>query len=198
MYSRYKIRVPSPPPDYAGTTFPSDPALPSDASMPEKVIGNDSCQPTVGLQDSADIPNAAEAFPGFSEAPPESGELQSRDPQEIQTAVPVEQKEADQPESAVSCTIPLIGDGSTDDTRYNPISDRIKQLSELLRPPTVSERTDMEDILTKDSTQSDPFDLLAELDLDDWLFMGAMLFLMSGKAGDDSFLLISYLLTCGL
>lgn len=37
-----------------------------------------------------------------------------------------------------------------------------------------------------------------ELTLDDLLFMGAAALLMSGRMGDESMLLLSYLLTCGL
>lgn len=37
-----------------------------------------------------------------------------------------------------------------------------------------------------------------ELTLDDLLFMGAVALLMSGRMGDESMLLLSYLLTCGL
>lgn len=39
---------------------------------------------------------------------------------------------------------------------------------------------------------------LDDLTLDDLLFMGALILLMSGKMGDESMLLLSYLLTCGL
>lgn len=37
-----------------------------------------------------------------------------------------------------------------------------------------------------------------DLTLDDLLFMGAAALLMSGRMGDESMLLLSYLLTCGL
>ncbi|MGM9636473.1 MAG: hypothetical protein ACI3YK_00645 [Eubacteriales bacterium] len=237
MYSRYKVRIPSPPPDYTGTAFPSDGGLPSGASMSERRTGEDSFQPTVGLQDSTGIPNFPQAQ-DFAE-PPESGEIPTApEPypaSEVpQTAVPLPQIGDDGTEPAAGYAVPLIGDGSTHFARSDQPkpaesaddydSDRSSSRSSPTIPPIadekmpLSERNEWRDRKDKDqekgrdenvkcppkaefseeNTLSNLFPLLEGLTLDDLLFIGAMLSLMSGKSGDDSLLLISYLLTCGL
>lgn len=244
MYSRYKVRMPSPPPDYAGTAFPSDGGLPSGASASEKQIGEGSFQPTVGLQDSGGVPLSAQEpdfaeplsesgeipttaatrnaggfsnaagtlsdsgrFPGAPEAFPENGGPRSRNFESLQTAIPLPQGDlpnsGDGGEPTVSYTVPLIGDGSTDYSRYEPNSGRVESPSEFVQTPTAGEKdTDMKDKeinhISKGNSPLDLFSLLEGLNLDDLLFMGAMLSLLSGNSSDDSLFLISYLLTCGL
>lgn len=205
MYSRYKVRFPSPPPDYAGTAIPSDGALPSGTQMPagrmgdstHNTVGNSmvegTFQPTVGLQDTtpcAELPDSnreacptdRSILPVVANTPPGESYFDRSEPLE----------EAACPDG------PAGGDHSQ--------TDRDESMPDSSKSPAFCERIPMEEnekdlpktAFPQKGFPSDPFALLDGLTLDDLLFIGAMLFLMSGKAEDDSILLFSYLLTCGL
>ena len=155
MYSRYKIRTPSPPPDYAGTAFMQDPV-----SSPAEAENR---QP-VNAQGSPDGP--------LGEGQPES---RWEGPH---VAMPEAQPEEDpNPEF----TLPPEEE-----------EPELKSESESEQPQPGS------DVREDAGNTKTPGSLLEQMNPDDLLFIGAMLYLLSGKTGDDSFLLMAYLLTCGL
>lgn len=96
---------------------------------------------------------------------------------------------ADEPTVEIEPTMPIEND---------TIDENIEKIEEL--PPEEPEKaaTIEENVQNIQNIQNIQKNIFDELTLDDLLFMGALALLMSGKMADESMLLLSYLLTCGL
>lgn len=90
---------------------------------------------------------------------------------------------ADEPTVEIEPTMPIENDA---------IDENIEKIEEL-QPEEPEKAATIEE-----SVQNIQKNIFDDLTLDDLLFMGALALLMSGKMADESMLLLSYLLTCGL
>lgn len=171
MYSRYKIQTPAPPPDYAGTAFKRDSASPS------------------GGTPVTENPTAAEQSANPQESPVES--VRERTPEarwEVPPDILPDDLPDDLPDEQLIPDAPLTPEASVGEE--SPSGPESKPNPE----PDPAPPEDNDAPAEEESSGS----LLAGMNPDDLLFIGAMLYLLSGKTGDDSFLLLAYLLTCGL
>lgn len=202
MYSRYKIEEPSPPPDYAGTAFPAGRAAPiPPAGGPFTPIGG-----TGGENPGRSRPDS----PPSPTPTPHSGPEPSDRPPDPETD-PDFTLSPDEEFPPLAPNLP--------DSPFAPDSPDVEDSPDAPNPPpeegwegepsepdsSDSPETPENAPQTPDSTgedanegESEGGSLFDRLSPDDLLFVGAMLYLLSGKNGNDSFLLLAYLLTCGL
>lgn len=180
MYSRYKIRMPAPPPDYTGTAFQTDPMpIPIGTPIPEN--------PTVEEQSVNTRKN-----PGGSVQ--ENRQDARRGGEQGIPPVILPQSPQDRPESLdPGFTIPPEA-GSPPPEEDAAEEEKGEDECPASKPKPHDQAPQSDPAPDAGSSGS----LLAEMNPDDLLFIGAMLYLLSGKTGDDSFLLMAYLLTCGL
>ncbi len=166
MYSRYKIQMPSPPPDYAGTAFETDSA-PSSAKVP-----------------TADNPPTAQQPVNTRENPTESMQETRQDAR------------WEGPQGILPDALP---EEPLDPGFTLPPEEEVAEEGEKREEQTPGSESDAGDQTPQTGSDAGIAEsLLAQMNPDDLLFIGAMLYLLSGKNGDDSFLLLAYLLTCGL
>lgn len=166
MYSRYKIQMPAPPPDYAGTAFKTDASPRSAGSASDEISPAASGSP---------IDSGAENRREASESPREDlPEIRWESPAEMQPEAPLDPDYTLSPEEEFGENRPTEPDSE---------------------PEAGGKAPEDSESAPKDE---DAGSLFAHMNPDDLLFIGAMLYLLSGKNGNDSFLLLAYLLTCGL